>query len=376
MGKNVKGLLFVDYVRMIRSSKGVDWTRYLRPEDMVFLQAVMESEWYPFETFERMGLAILAEIARGDMQMPRIWGRASVDSLFSQHRSLICEGNPRESLVRFQVLRRSFFDFAAIDIQVLFGTYAKVAISYGMSRIAEEAASQQVLGFFERLLELSGAGAIQYQFTAWAWEGAPATILELRWIEDQAARRVKGFLFAEYVRMIRSRTDVDWSQSLPPEDLLYLKQQIQETEWYPMETFERMGVGILKEIARGNLELVRQWGSATISRLVQMHKSLICPGNPRESLMRFMVLRRGFFDFSAFDLRALSESSAQFEIGYEMAPVAEEAASYQALGFFEKLLELSGATRLQARFSKKVWAGDPATVLELNWKEPNREAGL
>ena len=369
MGKKVKGLLFADYVQMLKSRQDVDWRRHLPAEDLIFLdREILESEWYPFETFERMGLAIMKEIARGDMQMPRIWGRASVDSLFSQFRSLICEGDPRESLVRFQVLRRSFFDFGAIDIQVLFGTYAKIVIAYGMSRLAEEAACHQALGFFERLLELSGAGDLQYQFTARSWEGAPATVLELNWNEEPVARRVKGFLFAEYVRMIKSKKDVDWSQHLPPDDLLYLKQRIQETEWYPMETFERMGIGILKEIAKGSVQLVRQWGKMSVSGLVQLHEALVCAGDPRETLMRFMVLRRSFFDFNAFDLRSLTNNSAQVEIGYEMSQTAEEAASYQALGFFEKFLELSGATEIQYKFAKKIWAGDATTILRLEWK--------
>jgi len=371
LGKKVKGFLFLDYVRMLKSRKEVDWRRHLPAEDLPFLdREILESEWYPFETFERLGLAIMQEIARGDMQMPRVWGRASVDNLFSQYRSLICEGDPRESLVRFQVLRRSFFDFGAVDIQVLFGTFAKIVIAYGMSRLAEEAACHQALGFFERLLELSGASELRYQFTAKSWEGAKATILELNWNEEKVTRRVKGFLFADYARMIKSKKDVDWSRYLQEEDLLYLKQRIQDSDWYPMETFERMGIGILQEIAKDSVQLVRMWGKMSIAGLVQLHGTLVCPGDPRETLMRFMVLRRSFFDFNAFDLRSVAGNSAQFEISYEMSNLAEEAASFQALGFFEKLLELSGAVEIQHRFLKRVWAGDATTILELIWQEP------
>ena len=59
MGKKVKGSLFVDYVRMIKGNKDIDWGKYLTAEDMAFLdEPVADSEWYPFETFERMGLGI------------------------------------------------------------------------------------------------------------------------------------------------------------------------------------------------------------------------------------------------------------------------------------------------------------------------------
>ena len=369
MDKKVKGILFLDYVRMIKSKKDADWRNYLLAQDLLFLdQKIIESEWYPFDTFERMGVGIIHEIGRDDMQTVRLWGRLTVDSLFSQFRSLICEGDPRESLVRFQVLRRSFFNFEAIDIQVLFGTFVKFKINYGMCQNAEEAASYQAQGFFERLLELSGAGEIKSEFTAKSWEGAPASILEFNWNEDRVVRRVKGVLFLDYVRMIKSKKEANWASYLQPEDLLYLKQRIADSEWYPLETFERMGVGILKEIAQGNLDLVRWWGQGSLNALAQMHKSLICEGDPRESLMRFMVLRRSFFDFGAFDLMFLSGNYAQIEIGYEMGKVAEEAASHQAVGFFEKLLELSGSSQVTHKFTQKVWAGDPKTILELEWK--------
>ena len=96
MGKNVKGFLFADYTRMIKGRKDLDWRRHLQPKDLSFLtQPIMDSEWYPMETFERMGLAILQEIAHGEMNAVRLWGRQSIDDLFSQHKSLICEGDPR-----------------------------------------------------------------------------------------------------------------------------------------------------------------------------------------------------------------------------------------------------------------------------------------
>jgi len=373
--KNVKGSLFVDYVRMIRRRKEVDWRQHLQPEDLIFLgQPIVDSEWYPMETFERMGLAILHEFARGEMNAVRLWGRQSIDHLLSHYQSLICEGDPRESLMRSQVLRRSFFDFPALDLQVLFGTYAKIQISYGMSPLAEQAASYQALGFFERLLELSGASKIEHQFPRQAWAGAPATILELNWREDLYTRRVKGILFLDYVKMIKARKDVDWSRYLLPEDLLFLKQPIVDLEWYPMETSERMGIGILQEIAQGNLDAVRLWGWHSIDGLSRMYPDLICERDPRESLMRFMVLRRGFFDYGVFNLLFLSGDYAKLEINYEMGKTAEEAASSQTLGFFQRLLELSGALNIRHRFTSRVWKGDPATILELNWEEGNLPA--
>jgi hypothetical protein len=50
-----------------------------------------------------------------------------------------------------------------------------------------------------------------------------------------------------------------------------------------------------------------------------------------------------------------------------MGRTAESAATYQALGFFQELLELAGAKDLKNKFLSKSWEGDPTTILELRW---------
>ena len=64
----------------------------------------------------------------------------------------------------------------------------------------------------------------------------------------------------------------------------------------------------------------------------------------------------------------VSDMDAQLRIDYRMGPQAEEAASVQTLGFFTRLLVLSGAKDVQASFKTKSWAGDPWTLLELTWE--------
>jgi hypothetical protein len=56
-----------------------------------------------------------------------------------------------------------------------------------------------------------------------------------------------------------------------------------------------------------------------------------------------------------------------------MGPTAEEAASYQALGFFERLLEVAGARDSRGQLRERSWAGDEQTVLELRWTDPSPE---
>lgn len=180
-------------------------------------------------------------------------------------------------------------------------------------------------------------------------------------------RNVKGTLFSDYVRMIRSHKGVDWAAHLEREDTFYLRNAIEPLEWYPMETFERFGDAILREVAGGDLEAVRMWGRMSVDQLSAETPALVAAGDPVETLMRFRVQRATYFDFEALELPTLTEDHAHVVIHYFMGPVAEEAASMQTMGFFERLLQRAGATAISARFLERSWAGDPRTVLSLSW---------
>jgi hypothetical protein len=186
------------------------------------------------------------------------------------------------------------------------------------------------------------------------------------------AGHVRGSLFAEYVRMLRARKGVDWPERLPPEDLPYLAARIDPDGWYPMATFERFGLQILELVADGDLDAVRAWGHMTVRALASRQPDLLVEGDPRESVMRFHVLRQSLFDFAAATILRLHDGEARLQVAFGMSPAAEEAASHQTLGFFEGLLELAGAEDVQADFASRRWAGDASTTLQLCWRPPSR----
>jgi eukaryotic-like serine/threonine-protein kinase len=181
-------------------------------------------------------------------------------------------------------------------------------------------------------------------------------------------RHVKGILFADYVRMIRAVKSIDWSSRLVSEDRALLHDKIAPDGWYPMAAFERLGNAILEVVAQGQLELVRMWGRGQADTLRVKQPMLIAAGDPVETLNRFRVLRATYFDFDTLAVPLLHLDEAQILIAYQMGMPAEEAASYQTMGFFERLLELSGAREVSARFSTTSWSGDPRTLLSLHWQ--------
>lgn len=181
------------------------------------------------------------------------------------------------------------------------------------------------------------------------------------------ARNVKGVLFVDYVRMLRAHRDESWTEHLEPADLAFVDQHIDPDAWYPMEVFERLGIAILKTLAGKDLELVRRWGRLTAAYVAGTVDGLVVPHDPRESLMRFQVYRRSFFDFDSLQVLEIDDGSADLQIAYGMSAVAEEAAAFQTMGFFEGLIELADGSAIQPSFLERSWAGDSRTVLRLAW---------
>ncbi|MEJ7728534.1 MAG: hypothetical protein WKG00_04905 [Polyangiaceae bacterium] len=182
MSRRVRGILFADYVRMVRGLKSVDWSKWLTDDDLQLVRARIDYDtWYPMETFERCGVGILAEVADGQLEAVRMWGRFQVDTVRNRYPDVVAEGDPCETVQRFQVLRRTFFDYDALRVVELNDGGALLAISFGMGPVAEEAASTQTMGFFEGLLERAGATSVYGRFTAESWRGAPVTRMALDW---------------------------------------------------------------------------------------------------------------------------------------------------------------------------------------------------
>ncbi|HXK18109.1 MAG TPA: hypothetical protein VNG33_09925 [Polyangiaceae bacterium] len=172
--------------------------------------------------------------------------------------------------------------------------------------------------------------------------------------------------------MIRRRKDVDWMTALRVEDLAYVQQRIALEAWYPMSSFERLGVAILANFQGAGLEAVRLWGNFSAQQFAKDHATLVAADDPVETLMRLKVQRATLFDFPAFDIPSLIDGHAEVAVTYGMGPVAEEAACHQTLGFCEGVLELAGAHDVRGAISDRSWLGAPHTTLVLSWRTSGR----
>src|SRR6187549_3763343 len=100
--RHVRGVLFLDYVKMVRSFKGPTIATYLDEEARRHMAMTIDpNAWYPMTVFEKLGCAILATVARGELFPVQLWGRYSAQQLHKAYPSLLDAGHPVETLRRF-----------------------------------------------------------------------------------------------------------------------------------------------------------------------------------------------------------------------------------------------------------------------------------
>jgi hypothetical protein len=187
VANQVKGMLFLDYVRMVRANKAVEWQVILDPGDLycVFEDRIDPAAWYPMSTFERVGNAILEHVGNSDLARVESWGRQSAAQLVTAYPMLLAEEDPVETINRFRVLRQTFFDFDALEIPLLHPGAAQLLPRFRMGRIAEEAACFQLLGFFAGLIEHAGGADVDAKLRQRSWDGDAQTRLDLSWTSPE-----------------------------------------------------------------------------------------------------------------------------------------------------------------------------------------------
>jgi hypothetical protein len=158
----VKGTWLTDYVKLIRANRDKNWDKYLEPADWEIINStLLPSVWYPYETFNRTGKAVFHEIAKGNLEVTRAFGKMFADHLADIYQNILVPGNPAATIAKIYALQGSFFrDIPSVIVPVLHEkkrTVVKISVTPMERAIgAPEAFAYQFLGMLERILEKVG----------------------------------------------------------------------------------------------------------------------------------------------------------------------------------------------------------------------------
>ncbi len=184
-----------------------------------------------------------------------------------------------------------------------------------------------------------------------------------------ADRKVKGSMLLDQVRMIRANKDKDWDKYLKPEDWEIINGRILPSMWYPLEIFQRCGLGVFNLVAGGNLDIVRARGRARGKELFgEIYKSLVADPDPLKALDRFVLIQGQIFSWSTLEFEKIDDKHAKMSSSYDSDDPSNKPYCYQLMGYLDQLVEMAGGKNARIELTAKQWEGDPATIFDITWE--------
>lgn len=181
--KKAKGTMLIDFIRMIRSFKDLDWNKYLKKEDWDIINSiVLPAKWYPFDLYYRCSLATYKLIAQGKLENARAYGQAMAKQLFEgTYKSMVQSKNAAQALKQFVMTYGSLFNFGVLKIESNASNQVKIHLDYEGDDDGTSAYAYQLMGMLETLIDLTGTKNGKVKLSAKQWDGAPKTTFDIVW---------------------------------------------------------------------------------------------------------------------------------------------------------------------------------------------------
>jgi len=184
----IKGSLLMEVARLIRASKDKDWKKYLTDKDLEIIHSrVLASSWYTLDTYERASIAVFHEIAGGSNEAAKGWGRFVMEDVIKKfYPNMVRENDMMIALEKFKIARLQWFQFddpqfKAMEIEPLGNNQAKIIIRSDHP-VPFEAFTYQLMGSYERLIELCGRTKVKSEIKERDWKATqPYSVLVFSW---------------------------------------------------------------------------------------------------------------------------------------------------------------------------------------------------
>jgi uncharacterized protein (TIGR02265 family) len=155
----VKGTVLLSRLELIRSERGQGGVERvcarLPPEERALVAGpIMPMAWYPFETNDRIDLAIVSELGGQDSIFLTLGARSAEDNLGASHRSYVRSKDPQGLLKQAAQIYRLYYNTG-------YRTYEWVASNKAILRTFDAKAYSRhdcltVVGWHEKAIELCG----------------------------------------------------------------------------------------------------------------------------------------------------------------------------------------------------------------------------
>jgi hypothetical protein len=179
-------------------------------------------------------------------------------------------------------------------------------------------------------------------------------------------RAVKGTMVLDIVKTIHGLKDQPWDQFLSPEAQALCKQKILPSTWYPFDPAINCLNAVYRLLGGNKPENAKAWGRVNGRRVFEnVYKSLIVPGNAKESLKKLNVIAGAFVKGGRYEIRELGERHMQAEI-FDEDP-RTEVIYYFIQGWIEVIIEITDGKKSEVTIVQRHWEGHDSTILDARW---------
>jgi uncharacterized protein (TIGR02265 family) len=181
--EKVKGTMLLDFVKMIRANRNLDWDKHLKAEDWEVVNSlVLPAKWYPVDVYKRCSYAAFVLLADSNLEAARANGQSMGRRLFENtYKSIVQSGDPGRALKQYVQVHSSFFNFGLLKFEMADSWKARIHLNYNDSSKSNAAFCYQMQGLLEALVRSAGGTNDRVAISAKQWEGAPATVFEITW---------------------------------------------------------------------------------------------------------------------------------------------------------------------------------------------------
>jgi len=172
--------------------------------------------------------------------------------------------------------------------------------------------------------------------------------------------RVKGSMLVLLVKAIRADRSGRLLAAVPAEHREAVGGMILPIRWYPFELYQALQDTLVRVLAAGDMEIVRQWGRVTAEdAMTTTYSAVLRQGDPIGTLANYESFFRRFFEGTEFVVQPLGGDRALVRVaGF---PPDWQPIYHVIRGWLEKTLELVGARGPQVDFRARSWEGHAPT---------------
>ena len=181
---------------------------------------------------------------------------------------------------------------------------------------------------------------------------------------------IKGTAVLDALEAIKARAgkaELDKIIShLDPETREIFKRPISPSSWYSCDAFARFLEADIRETAAGNEQELIKRAEAVIERqLSGIYKMFVRLGSPEFVIRRIAAVHSTYFDGVQIipEMKGAKRATIQY-VGFSPK---HRIMGFAILGFFRKALEISGAKKVDVRFTVPIEAGEKFCELALSW---------